>query len=219
MTSPRTCASTCVRGRGRTVGAACDSARMRFTLVALPDRFWPAVTFGDTWNGWATSVVTREVLADLLVTSGEPHRWDGEIAMVGTPAGDMRPGVEPEFFDPVRPRDDGLFDLAQMGWVFVRVDERKSGPELFYPDDAPMRGPSFDYERVADVVGQRAGFGPIWVVWDTKVLSLFETYGAGCGPWSSQVGTTPRTMKRRRTKSRRCSLSTTRSRWTPWSTS
>lgn len=99
---------------------------MRFTLDALPDHSWPAVAFGDPWNGWATPVVTREVLADVLLTSGEPHRWKDEIAMLGTPSGDMRPGVEPEFFDPVRPREDGLFDLGQMGWVFVRVDESEA---------------------------------------------------------------------------------------------
>lgn len=62
-----------------------------------------------------------------------------------------------------------------MGWTLVEVDN--DGPFLFYPADAPIRGPSFDYSAVPDLVAGRQGHGPIWVTWDTNVLSLFETYG------------------------------------------
>lgn len=94
---------------------------MPFTLEALRDRAWPAVRFGPTWNGWATPVVTREVLAEVLAASGEPHRWEGDVAWLGTPAADLRPGEEPEFYDPVHPSEDRTYDLGQMGWCLVAV--------------------------------------------------------------------------------------------------
>ena len=40
-----------------------------------------------------------------------------------------------------------------------------------------MIGPSFQYSALCELVGGRAGTGPIWVAWDTNVLSLYEEYG------------------------------------------
>lgn len=96
---------------------------MRFFLFDLPGRTWSAEALGPPWNGWATPVMTREVLADLLCVTGEPHRWESDRILLGTPATDLRPGEEPALWDPVTPRDDGLYDLAQMGWTFVSVDD------------------------------------------------------------------------------------------------
>lgn len=92
---------------------------MSFSLEAQPERTWPARRFGQSWNGWAIPVVTRQILAEELTESGEPHRWEGDVAWLGTPAADLRPGEKPEYFDPVCPSDDGTYDLDQMGWCFV----------------------------------------------------------------------------------------------------
>lgn len=40
-----------------------------------------------------------------------------------------------------------------------------------------MWGPSFDYMRMPALV-RRTGHGPLRVVWDTNVLSMYEQYGA-----------------------------------------
>jgi len=94
---------------------------MHFSLETQPEQRWPALRFGAPWNGWATPVVTREALAKALAASGEPHRWEGDLAWLGTPAADLRPGEEPEFYDPVTPGEDGTYDLGQMGWCLVAV--------------------------------------------------------------------------------------------------
>ncbi len=41
-----------------------------------------------------------------------------------------------------------------------------------------VQGPLFDYALVPELVAHRKGEGPIWVTWDTNILSVYETYGA-----------------------------------------
>jgi transposase len=40
-----------------------------------------------------------------------------------------------------------------------------------------LKGPSFEYEHVRALVPARVGIGPVWVAWDTNILSLYERYG------------------------------------------
>lgn len=40
-----------------------------------------------------------------------------------------------------------------------------------------MIGPSFDREQMPALTS-RTGHGPLWVVWDTNILSMYEQYGA-----------------------------------------
>lgn len=94
---------------------------MYFSLNDVPALVWPALRFGSLWNGWATPVVTREVLADMLTTICEPHRWVGSDLWLGTPGVDLMPGEQPEFWDRISPSADGTYDLGQMGWTFMRV--------------------------------------------------------------------------------------------------
>ncbi|MCX5044080.1 hypothetical protein OG921_12985 [Aldersonia sp. NBC_00410] len=105
-----------------TVGAVWHAGGMQFGLDALPERTWPALRFGEPWNGWATPVVSRDVLDQMLAASGEPHRWEGSGLWLGTPAIDVQPGQEPEFYERVRASGDGSYDLGQLGWTFVAVD-------------------------------------------------------------------------------------------------
>ncbi len=83
---------------------------------------WPAVTFGDPWNGWATPVVTPEVLVSVLdvvaAATGEAHRWDGDVAVV---AGPVSESGEPEYEDRLEPDDSGLYDLGELGWTWVEL--------------------------------------------------------------------------------------------------
>lgn len=38
-------------------------------------------------------------------------------------------------------------------------------------------GPSFDYAAMPELVGGRQGHGPLWIAWDTNILSLYERHG------------------------------------------
>lgn len=93
----------------------------RFTLDHFDDeRSWPAERFGQPWNGFATPVVTKETLVDLLDAVNDGHRWDGDTAVVWS-AIDLGPDDEPEFEDRVDPDAEGHYDLAVLGWTFERV--------------------------------------------------------------------------------------------------
>lgn len=78
----------------------------RFSLDSLYPRTWRAEEFGDPWNGWLTPVVTKAVLEDLLVAAEEEHEWSGDTVI-----------LEREE-DTLEPREDGLYDLAPLGWTF-----------------------------------------------------------------------------------------------------
>lgn len=69
---------------------------MRFSLASVAERSWPAESFGQHRNGWATPVLIREVVADLLRARAEPHRWEGDVAVLGTPAADLAEDGEAE---------------------------------------------------------------------------------------------------------------------------
>lgn len=94
----------------------CDPERdlvPAFEFDALPDHPFLAVEYGEPWNGWATPVVTRETLADILTALELGHRWEGTTAVVD---------VE-DYEDRLEPREDGLYDLRQAGWTVQQVDE------------------------------------------------------------------------------------------------
>src|SRR5699024_10310936 len=90
-----------------------------FILDATPpvDRYWHAVAFGTPWNGWATPIVVREALQEMVDDLAEC--W-------GYPVGEIDPdGVLTVFAeDPgdtftVRPGDDGLYHLYQLSRTFL----------------------------------------------------------------------------------------------------
>lgn len=80
-----------------------------FGLASLPGVAWPAFGYGTPWNGWATPVVTRDTLGDLLVATEESHVWDGDAATVA----DDRSALKPDA--------TGHYDLSFLGWTFVQV--------------------------------------------------------------------------------------------------
>lgn len=95
----------------------------KFTLeawVGADEAGYPAIRYGEPWNGWETPVVTRAVLASILdrvrEESGEPHRWDGDVAVV---SGAVVDGP-PEYEDRIEPNLDGHYDIGGLGWTWVR---------------------------------------------------------------------------------------------------
>lgn len=91
----------------------------QFTLDGH-DATWPAVRFGEPWNGFATPVVTRSTLASLLNATGDGYRWEGDTALVW-PTIDLGPEDEPdpESVDRLAPDTEGNYDLGALGWVFL----------------------------------------------------------------------------------------------------
>lgn len=98
----------------------------RFTIEPLEETHsWPAERFGEPWNGFATPVVTRETLADLLQSLGEGYRWEEDTAVVWSTI-DLAPGEEPEEEDRLTPDFDGLYDLGELGWVFFTLPPNRA---------------------------------------------------------------------------------------------
>lgn len=81
-----------------------------FYLDYDPERVYIARSYGPTWNGWATPVIEREVLTELLVDLEEPHRWDGNAVWID------------EDETPFRPCIDGLYDTGTLGWTFSPLE-------------------------------------------------------------------------------------------------
>lgn len=81
-----------------------------FVLDYDPRRVYLAHSYGPTWNGWATPVIERGVVQQLLDALDEPHRWGGTPVWVGD---------DDSHFSP---REDGLYDTRFLGWTFRRVD-------------------------------------------------------------------------------------------------
>lgn len=86
-----------------------------FTLDALPDRVFLALSYGEPWNGFATPVVGRAVLAELLLALDVPHRWTGETVHVRDEEGD-------ELVIILGPDGAGGYDTAPLGWMLDRLD-------------------------------------------------------------------------------------------------
>lgn len=102
---------------------------LRFTLAAfLEDEgdpefvTWPAVRFEDPVDEWVAPVVTRDVLEAVLSettdVAGEPHGWDGDVALYHGPVGDD--GV-PEYTERLVPDASGLYRLGDLRMALIRV--------------------------------------------------------------------------------------------------
>jgi hypothetical protein len=94
---------------------------------------YPAVRYGNPWNGFATPVVTRNVLAALVARNefmrhaGHPDLcrmvWDGDTVLVMPfDVADDDPEAD-EYRTVLLPHADGTYDLGTLGWTFVLVED------------------------------------------------------------------------------------------------
>lgn len=93
----------------------CDPTRdlvPGFIFDAFPEHPFLAEAYGETWNGWDTPVVRREVLADILTALELSHRWEGDVTVLEVD----------DYEDRIVPRLDGLYDLQQAGWTVQQVE-------------------------------------------------------------------------------------------------
>ena len=80
---------------------------------------WHAERFEEPWNGWATPVVTRGTLENLVEDLATDDNLVGRIEDDGALTVYAE---DPEENDVVRPDGDGLYHLYELGWCFVEVD-------------------------------------------------------------------------------------------------
>lgn len=83
---------------------------LRFTIDGFePQHVWTAVRFGPRWNGWATPVVTRDVLESVIAAAeGETLHFIENTAVISG--------------DKLRPGADANYDLGQIGWCFIEAN-------------------------------------------------------------------------------------------------
>ena len=81
-----------------------------FTIDGFePEHVWTAVRYGRPWNGWATPVVTRDVLESVIAAAeGETLHFIETTAVISG--------------DKLRPGADGTCGLGHIGWCFVETD-------------------------------------------------------------------------------------------------
>lgn len=98
----------------------------KFTLDFV-DTTWEAVSYGPTWNGWVTPVVTRDTLQDLFdCATGGALEGDPVLSVVWHTNGTAmitEPFGEETMYYEIAPDADGHYDLAAMGWTFDYADD------------------------------------------------------------------------------------------------
>lgn len=78
---------------------------------------WPAAAFGRPWNGWATPIVSREVLVEFFSHIRQRHAWasDGHcVTVFHEDDSDLDVVLEP--------LEGGFYDLGMLGWTFDEVE-------------------------------------------------------------------------------------------------
>lgn len=76
-----------------------------FTHDAAPDQQWPAIRFGDRWNGFVTPVVYQDVAEKVLRALNEQFTVAENATIVGS-----------DFA--ISPNVNGEYDLASLGFTF-----------------------------------------------------------------------------------------------------
>lgn len=107
---------------------ATATKQLPFTLDMLRDEIgtFPAVRYGNPWNGWATPVVTAETMAALAdalnvlatiypLDEVDQFRRDGDAWVVWREGEDYVTRIEPDA--------DGNYDLSALGYTFEVVDQ------------------------------------------------------------------------------------------------
>lgn len=88
-----------------------------FTIDGLEGYSWHAEAFGARWNGWATPIVTRQTLQNMI---------DDLAEIDGKPFAEIQPGnellvygEEPADSYAVAPNGAGEYALHILGWTFL----------------------------------------------------------------------------------------------------
>lgn len=94
------------------------------TRHPLYSRAWQAESFGKPWNGWATPVVTRAVVADFVKHSpgSLEMRGDGVVLISEQDGGFAAAYLDDEHYV-IHPTADGLYDLGLLGFVFDTLED------------------------------------------------------------------------------------------------
>jgi hypothetical protein len=88
---------------------------------------YTAARFGEHWNGFATPLVTRSVMAAFVDRQRELHDRDADFPSFEWGQAQESVQVRGEGYDPgtsLSPGEDGLYDLGELGWCFDNVAGR-----------------------------------------------------------------------------------------------
>jgi len=104
---------------------------LRFIGVWDADTLYDAVGFGRTWNGWATPVITREVLAQVIADApGFRARFHAEsgVAQIDT---DQETGRWPRYAVIAPELRGGVqaYALQGLGWTFLQATDTRRAQE------------------------------------------------------------------------------------------
>ncbi len=88
-----------------------------FTLDGQPEHTWTAHECGEPWNGWATPVVDRDTLQDVIAT-------DTRLTLRFTDAGGaIIYDTTTDDFDTITPTPTGHYSLRILGWRFQQLPD------------------------------------------------------------------------------------------------
>lgn len=91
-----------------------------FGLDGLDGLRWHAERFEEPWNGWATPVVTRQTLENLVEDLSGLGGVPGMVSADGSLTVFREEADDGDF--EIRPGGDGLYHLYELGWCFVEFD-------------------------------------------------------------------------------------------------
>lgn len=96
-----------------------------FHADANPDTSWECFGFDEPWNGWCAPVVDMATVFEVLQDAEWVVRTEGAIILAASD-----PDVDEDQIVILRPDDQGLYHLRDLGWTFVetRVSEAKVLP-------------------------------------------------------------------------------------------
>lgn len=91
---------------------------LKFALDYDPETTWAALGFGTPWNGWATPIVSREVMEKFMDhVKNDPELTedllDGTIGWEGDDA--IIDGAR------ISPMEDGSYAFGFLGWTFIEA--------------------------------------------------------------------------------------------------
>lgn len=83
-----------------------------------------AIAYGDTWNGWATPVVTRETFEAIARTLDAEDGVEADLKFDEHGVATFAEGAEESETNTheIAPNAEGGYDLGCLGWCFDTVD-------------------------------------------------------------------------------------------------
>ena len=87
-----------------------------FSHDASPEIIWECFGFDAPWNGWASPIVDRETVIDLLEDAGWWYRTEGESIFLAS-----EETTDDEEIVMLQQDDEAHYHLRDLGWTFMEA--------------------------------------------------------------------------------------------------